>query len=167
MTQDLLSRLARAWLLTFVVDGLFSSALTVFAYHSTFASLWQRVASVPLGPSAIEGGDRTVLLGLLIHCCVALFWSTVFLGITLASPWVRRVVEEPGGIIKVAAFYGPLVWITMSCVLIPRFTGRPPTINFRWWVQFFGHIPFVAIPIASMIARSAPHRVRQPASSPA
>lgn len=160
MTRDLLPRLARAWLLTFVVDGLFSSALTVFAYNATFASLWQRVASVPLGPTALEGGSRTVLIGLLIHCCVALSWSTVFLVLTLASSWLRRVIAEPGGVLKVAVVYGPFVWIMMSWVIIPRFTGRPPTINVRWWVQFFGHIPFVAIPIVWMI-RSTPDRIRR------
>ena len=165
MTRDLISRLARAWLLTFAVDGLFSSALTSFAYHGTFASLWQRVASVPLGPSALEGGSRTVIIGLLIHCSVALFWSSVFLGITLASPWVRGVLAEPGGFLRLAIAYGPLVWITMSCVFIPRFTGRPPTINYRWWVQFFGHIPVVAIPIVSMIGRGARREVRQSAPS--
>ena len=167
MTRDLISRLARAWLLTFAVDGLFSSALTIFAYHGTFASLWQRVASVPLGPSALEGGSRTVIIGLLIHCCVALFWSSAFLMMTLASPWVRRVLAEPGGMLTLALVYGPLVWITMSCVFIPRFTGRPPTINYRWWVQFFGHIPFVAIPIVGMIRRGTPHRVLHPAGGAA
>jgi len=25
-------------------------------------------------------------------------------------------------------------------------------INVRWWVQFFGHIPFVALPIVGLIA---------------
>jgi hypothetical protein len=25
-----------------------------------------------------------------------------------------------------------------------------PAITFRWWVQFFGHIPFVAVPIVAM-----------------
>jgi len=29
---------------------------------------------------------------------------------------------------------------------------RPPTFNYRWWVQFFGHIPFVAVPIVWSIA---------------
>jgi hypothetical protein len=40
--------------------------------------------------------------------------------------------------------------------------GRPPTFTYRWWVQFFGHIPFVPVPIASMIAGG----VRQSARAP-
>lgn len=52
--------LVRAWLVTAIVDAVFSSALDVFAYHSTVAQLWQRVASTLLGPEALKGGGRTV-----------------------------------------------------------------------------------------------------------
>ena len=141
-------RLARAGSLTAIVDFLFSSVLVTVFYHATFASLWQRVASVPLGPSAVNGGARTVLIGIAIHLCVAFTWSTVFLLLYLGSGWLRRMIESPGRLLAVAAVYGPCIWMMMSFVIIPRFTGRPPTVNFRWWVQFFGHIPFVAVPIA-------------------
>jgi hypothetical protein len=144
----------RAWLLLAVVDGLFSSTLNVFAYHSTVAQLWQRVASVLLGPSALQGGTRTVLIGLAMHLSVALTWSTLFLLLTMSWPWLRRVVASPGGILKVAAVYGPFVWCMMSLVIVPAITGRPRVINIRWWVQFFGHIPFVAVPIVAIIGRS-------------
>jgi hypothetical protein len=40
--------------------------------------------------------------------------------------------------------------------VIPLLVHRPPTINFRWWVQFFGHIPFVAVPIVAMISKTGP-----------
>jgi hypothetical protein len=43
----------------------------------------------------------------------------------------------------------------MSLVVIPLLVHRPPTISYRWWVQFFGHIPFVAIPIVAS-ARGKP-----------
>lgn len=147
-TRDALTRLARAGSLTAIIDFTFSSVLVTLFYHSTFASLWQRVASVPLGASAVNGGTRTVLIGIAVHICVAFTWSTVFLLLYLGSGWLRRVIETPAGLLAVAALYGPFIWMMMSFVLIPRFTGRPPTVNFRWWVQFFGHIPFVAIPIA-------------------
>jgi len=31
--------------------------------------------------------------------------------------------------------------------------AAPPAFMFRWWVQFVGHIPFVAVPIVAMISR--------------
>ncbi|HEY5546895.1 MAG TPA: hypothetical protein VIK50_12660 [Gemmatimonadaceae bacterium] len=34
-----------------------------------------------------------------------------------------------------------------SLVVIPLGTKQPPSITYRWWIQFFGHIPFVASPI--------------------
>ena len=64
-----------------MVDAVFSSALVVFAYRSTLTRLWQGVASVLLGPAAFAGGARTTLVGLLLHCTVALGWSAVFLAL--------------------------------------------------------------------------------------
>jgi hypothetical protein len=153
MNSTVLRSLIRAWLLTALVDFLYASTSSVFGYHGTFSRLWQGVASVLLGPSALQGGTRTVLIGLLMHLCVALAWSAVFLLLVLASPWLRRVVATPGGIVGVAAVYGPVIWIVMSLVVIRTLTGRPPMITARWWVTLIAHIPFVAIPIVWMIGR--------------
>jgi hypothetical protein len=143
-----------AGLVTGVTDGLFSSALAAFVYGSTVTRLWQGVASVLLGPSALDGGTRTAAVGVLMHFGVALSWSAVFLLVVLSASWVRGLVASPFGVIAVAAVYGPLIWMAMSLAIIPLFTHRPPAINTRWWVQFFGHIPFVALPIVAMIGRS-------------
>ena len=146
-------RLIRAWLTTAVSDGIFSSVLVTVFYGSTFARLWQGVASVPLGAKALDGGAQSVLVGLLIHLCVALTWSTVFLVLWMASAAMQRAVSTWRGAIAVASVYGPCIWVFMSLVLIPTLTHKPPTINYRWWVQFFGHIPFVAFPIVATIGR--------------
>ena len=42
----------------------------------------------------------------------------------------------------------------MSLVIVPLFTHRPPAINVRWWVQFVGHIPFVALPMVTLLRPS-------------
>lgn len=162
MIRDAISRLVPAWLLIATVDGLFSSALSVFAYHSTVARLWQGVASTVIGPSSFQGGMPTALLGVVMHVGVALVWTALFLALFTLSPALRRVVSTAGGIAGVAVIYGPLIWLVMSCVVIPLLTGRPPTINVRWWVQLFGHIPFVALPIVATIARG----VRLPVATP-
>jgi hypothetical protein len=52
----------------------------------------------------------------------------------------------------IASVYGPLIWIVMSMLIVPQLTHRPPAITYRWWIQFFGHIPFVALPIVATIA---------------
>jgi hypothetical protein len=142
----------RAWLVTGITDGLFSSLLAAFFYGSTVTRLWQGVASVPLGAGALNGGLRTAAIGLAMHFGVAFAWSAIFLGLVLASSWLREMLATPSGVIGVAAIYGPIIWMTMSLAIIPLFTHRPPAINFRWWVQFFGHIPFVALPIVALLA---------------
>jgi hypothetical protein len=144
-----LNRLLLAGLLTALVDGLFSSILVAFFYGSTVARLFQGVAAVLLGADAIGGGARTALIGVLMHVGVAFAWSAVFLFVVLRWRFVRSVLASRGGTLKVAAVYGPIVWMVMSLVVIPLLVRRPPAIGFRWLVQLVGHAPFVGLPIVA------------------
>ena len=153
MIRNPWSRLVRAGLLTGVTDGLFSSVLSVFFYDSTVTRLWQNVASVLLGKEALEGGTSTALIGVLMHFGVAFGWSAVFLLLAMKSSWIRRVLSSRYGVVKVAAVYGPFIWLVMSLVVIPVLLHRPPNVNFRWWVQLIGHFPFVGLPIVASIGR--------------
>lgn len=157
--SSILPRLASATLVTALSDGLFSSVLVTAFYHSTFAKLWQGVASTLIGPSAMNGGARTVWIGITMHVGVALAWSIVFLVAHDRMASVRRLASTPTGALTVAAVYGPMIWLVMSLVVIPALRHAPPAITIRWWVQFFGHIPFVAMPIVWSIARPAAERV--------
>ena len=150
--RDTIARLVRAGLLTGIVDGLFSSVLSAFFYGSTVSRLWQGVASVLLGSDALNGGRRTALIGLLMHFGVAFAWSAVFLFLLLRWEWIRGLLASRHGVLKVAALYGPFIWMVMSLVVIPALTRRPPRITLRWWIQWFGHIPFVGIPIVASSA---------------
>jgi len=156
--HEKLSRLAIAGFVTAVVDGLFSSVLSVAFYHSTVTRLFQGVASVLLGQDALAGGTRMAALGLLMHFGVAFLWSAVFLLLVTRSGWIRSVLASPQGTIKVASLYGPFVWIVMSLAVIPLLAHRPPTINFRWWVQLVGHAPFVGLPIVASIVPGSSRR---------
>ena len=151
--DDRIRRLVRAGIATAIVDGLFSSVLSVAAYGSTVVRLFQGVASVLIGPRAFEGGTATALLGVVMHVLVAFTWSAVFVFGVLRLPWVRRRMGSPWGILAVAALYGPLIWMVMSLAVIPTLAHRPPTIGLRWWVQLIGHIPFVGVPIVAMGGR--------------
>jgi hypothetical protein len=153
VSRPALALLARTWLTIAAIDGIFASCLSRFAYHSTVTRVWQGVASTVLGPAAMDGGLATVFLGIAMHIGVALFWSTVFVTLALLSPAVRRAISTPGGVLGVAAIYGPLVWLFMSAVVVASLTGKPPTYAFRWWVQLVGHIFFVALPIVWTVSR--------------
>lgn len=153
MNRDFLRTLLRAWLVITVVDGIFATVLPVVAYGAPLGRVWQGVASLLLGPSAMGGGGRTILFGLVMHASVAFTWTTVFLALALASATLRRIIERPTGILAVSAIYGPAIWVVMSFVVIRTVSGRTPVMNDRWWVQFFAHIPFVAVPIVAVIGR--------------
>jgi hypothetical protein len=153
MNRDSLSRLVRAGLLTAITDGLFSSILSAVFYHSTVARLFQGVASTLLGPSAIGGGTAPALIGVLMHIGVAFGWSAVFLLLVTRFEGLRRDLASPWGVVKVAAVYGPCVWLVMSLLVIPPFRGTPPAITYRWWIQLIGHFPFVGLPIVASIGR--------------
>lgn len=148
------ARLVRAWLLTALVDGLFSSLLSAFVYGSTVARLFQGVAATAFGAGAFGGGHMLTIAGIVMHVTVALAWSAIFLLAYQQLPWLRGVAGSPLGVWKIAVVYGPLVWVVMSMVVIPTLTGRMPALTVRWWTQFFGHAFFVGLPIVSQIAVS-------------
>jgi hypothetical protein len=135
------------WLVTAVWDFICATALSVFAYGTTAAGLWQGVAATVLGPAALEGGARTVAAGLGLHLIVALTWSAIFVSAAWAWPALRQAIRTRTGALAAAAIYGPTIWLVMSLVDIPFATGRPPRLGFRWWVQVVAHVPFVTLPL--------------------
>lgn len=143
----MLRRLLRAGLITGIVDGLFATVLSVFFYDSTFARLWTNVAAVLFGKNA------TVTEGLLMHFGVAFFWSAIFLLLWARSHALQRATGTMSGVLMVAAVYGPLIWMVMSLLVIPKLTHRPPNITARWWIQLLGHFPFVGLPIVASVSK--------------
>ena len=143
-----------AWLVTAAWDFICASALGVFAYGSAFGQFWQGVASVVLGPAALQMGARGVAAGLVLHLLVALAWSAAFVLVAARSVALRGMLQRPTGAFAIATIYGPIIWLVMSFVVIPLATKRMPTINFRWWVQVFAHVPFVALPLVFTARRA-------------
>lgn len=149
----MLARLIRAGVLTAITDGLFSSVLSVAFYGSTVTRLFQGVAATLIGSRAFDGGTQTALIGVAMHVGVAFGWSAVFLALLAQWPRLRHTIATRSGVVATAAWYGPVVWLVMSLVVIPLLLQRPPVINLRWWVQLVGHVPFVGIPIVASCAR--------------
>jgi len=155
LSGNTLSGIAVTGIVTGIIDGLFSSVLSVAFYHSTVARLFQGVASVLVGPEALKGGTRTMLLGILMQFGVAFAWSIAFWVLVGQVDRIRNLLISPNGVFAISILYGPLIWMTMSLVVIPLLAQRPP-ITYRWWIQFFGHIPFVALPIVACTRRFWP-----------
>lgn len=152
--SDQIGRFVRAGVLTGLRNGAFMIVLFVLFYHTTVKRLWQSVAAVPLGASAVEveAGTSYALTGVLFNFLVAFAWSAVFLFLVMRSQRVVSLMRSTRGKLKVAAFYGPFVWLVMSLVVIPLFLHRPPAINSRWIIQLVGHFPFVGVPIVMSLA---------------
>ena len=154
--------IGRAGLLTAFTDGAFSSVLSVAFYHSTVTRLFQGVASTLLGPDAFAGGTRTALIGVLMHIGVAFGWSAVFVLLVARLRWIPALMAARYGTLKVAALFGPMVWVTMSLAVIPLLVHHPPMIGLRWWIQLVGHVCFVGLPIVATVRVQA---TRLPAES--
>jgi hypothetical protein len=142
------------WLVTAAWDFLCASALSVFAYRGTFSGLWRGVASTAFGQQMLTAGTRGILAGIGAHLSIAFMWSAIFVTGLVASAALRRIVARPAGAFAAACLYGPIIWLVMSLALIPFLTGRPPVFSYRWWVQVFAHIPFVAIPLVFTARRT-------------
>jgi hypothetical protein len=147
------SRLLRAGVTTAISDGLFATILSVAVFGSTFSRLWQGVASTLIGASAFTGGARTTVLGMAMHVGVAFGWSAVFIFGVMRSTRVQAILASRYGVFKVAAVYGPAIWLVMSLAVIPILLHRPPALTMRWLVQLVGHFPFVGLPIVAMGSR--------------
>lgn len=57
-------------------------------------------------------------------------------------------------------------WVAESwasyVLAIPLLVHRPPTIGFRWGVQFVGYLPFVGLPIMASTSRGSVARTPAP-----
>lgn len=134
-------------LVTAACDAVYATALSVFAFGSAAAAVWQGVATTALGASAPSGGTARLAAGLAVHTAVAFTWASIFVSAALLWPALRRAIRPAGGAFAVAVAYGPLIWLVMSLLVIPLAAGRPPRFGFRWWVQVGAHIPFVSLPL--------------------
>jgi hypothetical protein len=138
--------IARATLACAIVDGLWAVALTAY-FGRPPLSVWNGVAATVWGPEMATAGARGVAVGLAMHLTVAFSWSSAFVLLGLRSPRLRQLAGSPGGMLVVAALYGPFIWLTMSGLVIPTLTGRALTITPRWFIQVAGHMVFVGLPI--------------------
>jgi hypothetical protein len=155
----------RAGLATGVSDFIWACVLSVLVYGSTFAKLWQGVASVPIGKTAMEGGTPMVLAGIALHFVVAFTWSAVLVAIVKFSPFVREAITSMGGAVCVALVYGPFIWVAMSLAVVPALAHRDVPVNTRWWIQLAGHFLFVGLPIVMAMRTLLPDAASRLADS--
>ena len=163
---DRLARVALATAVVAVADMTDAVIVWVVIYQrSTVQRIFQSVASGLLGPESFRGGWATAALGLVVHVCVALAWTLVFL--VLLERWsrLRAWVQTSGGVIAVGLVYGAVVWLLMDSVVLPlsRARATPPTAPW-FWIQLLTHPVVVGLPIVWIVSGAAQRTRRSVAS---
>jgi len=121
----------------------------------------QSVASGLLGPAAFTGGWGTAMLGLALHVCIALGWTSLFALVQQRSSGLRTVVTRPRGALVVGLVYGAVVWLLMDGVVLPLSRARASSPASLWfWLQLLMHPIVVGLPIVLVLARPEPSRPR-------
>jgi uncharacterized membrane protein YagU involved in acid resistance len=125
-----------------ILDGLFPMVVYFNVLHwNAPRRVMQSVASGVLGKASFDGGVPTALLGVLLHCTIALIWTSIYaLGARRLSI-VRRLATTTGGTILVGVIYGAMIWLSMDYIVIPlsRATFTPPSAP-AFWQQFIWHM---------------------------
>jgi len=124
----------------------------VILQRSTVPRILQSIASGLLGRAAFAGGVGVEALGLVLHVCVALGWTLVFVGLLRVFPRLRGAVQSWPGAVLVGLAYGAVVWLLMDAVVLPLSRARvtPPTAPW-FWIQLCTHPFVVGLPIVAIL----------------
>jgi hypothetical protein len=81
--------------------------------HITAVQIFKYIASGLIGPSAFRAGAASVVLGILIHYAIALFWTSVYIA---ASHRLPLLIARP---ILCGLIYGAIVYLAMNFIVLP------------------------------------------------
>ena len=145
----------RAALAVFVLDGLYVVVVFVLILRrTTVERLFQGIAFAVLGPAALTGGRATASLGVLLHFCVALAWSVVWMIAYERSDLLLRATITARGAAIVGAAYGIFVWLAMHFVVLPLTYATPgPLLGFGSILVAVAHLLVVGPPIVLLERR--------------
>ena len=163
---DRLGRVALATAIVAVADMADAVIVWVVIFQqSTVQRIFQSVASGLLGPASFSGGWATAALGLVLHVCVALGWTLLFLFLLERWSRLRAWVQTSGGAIAVGLAYGAVVWLLMDSIVLPLSRARvtPPTAPW-FWIQLLTHPVVVGLPIVWIVSGAAQRTRRRVAS---
>jgi hypothetical protein len=153
MNERLRSRRAlRATLLGGAVIAVLDGLDAIVAYRLVLGldpvTIYQFVASGMLGPEAFSGGVGAALVGVLVHCAVAVAAAGSY---AFASARWSVLVGRPA---VFGALYGLLVFGAMNYGVIPLSLIPPSPFSLPLFVNgVVGHVLFVGLPAAYVARR--------------
>ena len=150
-------RIIPAVLLSGLVVGLLDGveALIFFSLRGLRpASIFQFIATSLLGQQALQGGGKTLAIGILLHFCVATSISIVFV---VAAYLVPALIRYP---FVTGPLFGIVAYFMMTFVVVPFFI--PPRSGHLSWPVWpvlvngiLGHAFLIGLPIALITRWSA------------
>lgn len=120
---------------------------------TTLMQLPQSIAKGLLGSeAAYSGGYRTAILGLLLHCTIALGWTLVYYAAVHYAPRLRRIVRTNAGMLRIGLIYGALVWVAMTLVVMPiSRIGATSIFEWLWLINLGQQALMVGLPIVLIV----------------
>ena len=125
-----------------IADGLFPIIVNFNRLHwAAPRRVFQSVAAGLLGKPSFDGGVPTALLGVALHCTIALIWTSIYALIVRRLGVVQRLVRTTGGTILVGVVYGAVIWCSMDFIVIPLSRATfTPVSKPAFWQQFIWHM---------------------------
>lgn len=136
-----------------LLDGLAAVLLySVILRLTTPLRVFQGVSRGLLGERATEGGLATGLLGVAMHCTVALGWAALYAVVYARWRALRRWTASTGGALAVGMGYGIVVWLSMRFLVLPLTSaGLVPVRSLRFLYMVLIHMVVVGPPIALIV----------------
>ena len=125
-----------------IADGLFPIVgnFTRLGWNAP-RRVFQSVAAGVLGRPSFDGGVPTALLGVALHCAIALIWTSIYAFVVRRLRIVQRLVTTTAGTIAVGAIYGAVIWCSMDFIVIPLSRATfTPVSNPAFWQQLIWHV---------------------------
>lgn len=125
-----------------ILDGLYPIIVNWHRLHgATPRRVMQSVAAGVLGRASFDGGIPTALLGVVLHCTIALIWTSIYALIVRRLSIVRRLTGTTAGTVITGVVYGAMIWCSMDFIVIPlsRATFTPAS-NPAFWQQLVWHM---------------------------
>src|SRR4051812_3136088 len=132
----------------------FLDAVTFFGLRGISPiRIFQHVASGLLGRASFDGGDKTFLLGLMLHFVVAFGIATVFYFASLKLP---MLIRQP---VLWGMVYGVVANFVMQYVVIPLSAASKGRFSLPVFLNsVIGHALLVGLPVALVARWSARKR---------
>lgn len=111
--NNLFYKIIKAGVIVGTLDILTASIYSFIKTGSSPLNILKYIASAIIGKEAFSGGNRMILLGLILHYVIAFAFTIFFFWL---YPKIRAFSKN---IILTGTIYGIFIWVVMNLVVVP------------------------------------------------